>query len=157
MNFNINELLGVNNITDFSFGLSVGAGAIVVLLLLFFLFRLYLFFLFKRYPRKVKELELSGEKGNLILTARSISDLVKALAPNSHSLQIKKVALFELKNSYSIKIQADYNIGGDNLPDIKEETEDLILDTLKSKYGIENIKFVTIRLEKAIVPKNSIH
>lgn len=156
MNFNINELLGIDNFTDFSFGLSVGAGAIIALLLLLFLFRLYLFILFKRYPKKVKELELSGEKGSLILTARSISDLVKALAPNSHSIHIKKVALFELKNNYSIKIQADYNIDGDNLPDIKEEVEELILDTLKSKYGIANIKYVTIRLEKAIPPKNSI-
>ena len=122
-------------------------GGLFALVLVFIL--LFLFAILKlvfRIEKKIAGVTLSTPHGSLFTAAAAIGDLVRSLQDDFSGLTISKVVLTEEKGDLVLRIKIFYIPGNGSVLEQAEMFQSRILDSLKTSFGIENIKRIDLKV-----------
>ncbi len=131
------------NIFSFKVGFISGVAVFLVLAILTRL----LFIFFSAHSRKCHGITIPGPRGNVFVTAAAVGNLVERCADSFGHVRIDKVLLIREKDSISISLHVVLQ-DKEELLKVSEQLQNKIFEILKSRFDIECVKTVNIRVKK---------
>jgi len=128
-----------NNFDNFNCGYTAGT-AIAFLLILLLLLLNYLI----KSRKKLKEVVVSTNGGELRIASGAIVDFIKIVASNIHNISVSKVSIKRHRNNVALNIKVKYDLKGRPLTELADELRAAILENLKIKLGVENVSCINI-------------
>ena len=133
------------SIFAFKVGFTTGVAVFLVLAILTRL----LFIFFAAQSRKCPGISIPASRGKIFVTASAIADLVERCADSFGHVRIDKVLLLKEKDSISINLHIVLQ-DREELLNTSEQLQSRILEILKSRFGIECVKTVNIKVKKIL-------
>lgn len=124
------------------------AGVLITILLFILLFLLVrLLFRSGRYANGITQ---AAPNGDIFISSRSISDLVKSLDADLPGIIVNRVRLKRDKRKFILEISLDYQISGptDNAREMFEKLQEKSLETLRSVFGIDSVSCIRIGIRR---------
>lgn len=126
------------------------AGAIITILLFILVFILVRILFHGRYASGVVQ---HAENGDIFISARSISDLIKSLHSGLPGIIINRVYLKKGKRgTFSLEISVDY-YASDSQTQVKdslEKLQTLSLESLRDVFGIDSVSAVRVGIRRTV-------
>ena len=94
--------------------------------------------------------------GDICISARSISDMIKSLGKNFPEITVNRVVLKKGRNhSFILGITVDYRASDPQSPakEILEKLQSRSLESMNSVFGIDSVSAVRISIRRTIYPK----
>ncbi len=103
------------------------------------------------HRRALKGIVLSSANGSILISARSISDLVKSLDAEFQGIAIRKVSLIQRKKRLVIELNLICQLGASsgNVQESIESLQAKVLEALKQVFGIATVSQVNVVLSRS--------
>lgn len=139
------------NATDWQSGYLAGVLITILLFILVFILVRILF-----HKRGVAGIVQHAANGDIFISARSISDLVKSLGASFPELTVNRVFLKKGKNhSFVLIISVDFRASEpqNSAKETLEKFQERSLESLNSVFGIDSVSSIRIDIRRTVYPE----
>ena len=139
------------NASDWQSGYLAG---VLITILLFILVFIIVRILFHRGG--IAGVVQHAEKGDIFISSRSISDLIKSIGNEFPEISVKQVILKKGKeHSFILDVSVDFRASGpqSQAKEILEKLQARSLESMSSVFGIDSVSAVRISIRRTVYPK----
>lgn len=135
--------------SDFNRGYLVGAAVVLGLLLLLLILRLILLLLFR--TRRSGTLVVPNPDGDLVISRDAVQSAVRRVVESFDQFDVRRIQLYRKGKFYSLTLFCSYAAGDAGVPELAGKLKPQLWETLKTMFGITNLRSIRIQIEKLSV------
>lgn len=105
--------------------------------------------------KKVSDVRIPANGGDLFISASALIDMVKIVAVDFDYIDVSKIYLWETKAGITMRVKVKYDTMGKQFPELCQEFKDAIQENLQGRLGVENIRKIEVYSSSTTRKKNS--